>query len=191
MKFLGKVLLCTAAAMAAGCSVSPPKNPNNICSIFREKPDWREDAMHSRMRWGAPVHITMAIMAQESSFIDDAKPPMQYFLWIIPIGRGSSAYGYAQAQDPVWEEYKKDVGGMFASRDDFGDAIDFIGWYVNKSYQRNSVSKWDAYNQYLNYHEGWGGYSRGSYKDKKWLLGVASKVKKRADQYAAQLKACP
>ena len=42
-------------------------------------------------------------------------------------------------------------------RDDFDDALDFMGWFISKTYKVNGISKWDAYAQYLNYHEGWGG----------------------------------
>lgn len=28
-----------------------------------------------------------------------------------------------------------------------------MGWYIQKSQRVNGVSKWDAYGQYLNYHE--------------------------------------
>ena len=59
------------------------------------------------------------------------------------------------------------TGNSWASRDDFADALDFMGWYTSKSQKVNGISKWDAYNQYLNYHEGWGGFSRGSHLQKK------------------------
>jgi len=42
-------------------------------------------------------------------------------------------------------------------RDDFGDAINFIGWDGNYSQKKIGVSKWHAYNQYLACHEGHGG----------------------------------
>ena len=32
---------------------------------------------------------------------------MRYFLGIIPLGRESSAFGYAQALDGTWTDYKK------------------------------------------------------------------------------------
>lgn len=173
----------------SGCTTSRPTNINDLCSIFKEKPDWYDEAKDANKKWGTPIHVLMAIMRQESGFVADAQPPMQYFLF-IPIGRASSAYGYPQAQDPVWGEYKDQAGGMFSSRDDFGDSIDFIGWYTNQSQKRNGISKWDAYNQYLNYHEGWGGYSRKTYKSKTWLINVAKKVASRAAEYSIQLKKC-
>jgi hypothetical protein len=132
----------------------------------------------------------MAIMYQESRFQYDAQPPMEYFLWIIPIGRASDAYGYSQAKTPVWGEYQDDAGSMFSERDDFEDAIDFVGWYMNRTSKINKVSKWDAYAQYLNYHEGHGGYRRGSYKSKAWLQQVARKVEARSKRYGQQYWGC-
>ena len=81
--------------------------------------------------------------------MEDAKPPMRWFLF-IPYGRGSSAYGYAQAQDPVWEDYLDEAGSFFSDRDDFVDALDFIAWYMTKTKEANGIALSDAYNQYLN-----------------------------------------
>ena len=52
------------------------------------------------------------------------------------------------------------------------------------------ISKWDAYNQYLAYHEGHGGYKRKTFRNKDWLVKVAKKVDQRARDYGAQLKRC-
>lgn len=184
------VTLSVICALLAGCASYRPSNTGNMCSIFRGSSDWYEAAKKSNKRWGTPIPVMMAIMHQESSFVSDARPGYNYFLGIIPTGRKSSAYGYSQALNGVWGEYKEAAGGWGASRDDFGDAIDFIGWYTHGTQRQTGVSKWDAYGQYLAYHEGRGGYKRKSYNKKPWLLGVAKKVKKRAAQYSAQYKSC-
>lgn len=173
-----------------GCASAPPSSPENLCEIFREKPDWHRAALAAEKKWGVPPQVPMAMMYQESSFRHDARPPRYYFLGIIPWGRVSSAYGYAQAKDETWADYKKEAGSWTASRSDFGDSIDFMGWYINKSQRLNSVSKWDAYGQYLNYHEGWTGYRKRSYDSKGWLKGVASKVQSRAERFGAQYRGC-
>ncbi|QYE70353.1 hypothetical protein KZ798_21140 [Pseudomonas aeruginosa] len=174
----------------AGCATKPPANPDNLCEIFREKPKWHEAALKMQQRWGAPVQVPMAMMYQESSFKHDALPPRYYFLGFIPWGRVSSAYGYAQAKDETWADYKREAGGWGASRDDFADALDFMGWYIQKSQRVNGVSKWDAYGQYLNYHEGWGGYRNRSYDAKPWLKNVSQKVQSRASLFGAQYRSC-
>ncbi len=115
---------------------------------------------------------------------------MQYFLWIIPIGRASDAYGYAQVKTATWDEYVDATGNWFADREDFDDAIDFMGWYMYKTNKVNKVSKWDAYNQYLNYHEGRSGYRRKTYNKKPWLIKVAKKVDRRATRYSKQYWGC-
>lgn len=184
-------LLCALPLLLlAGCAAVPPSDPENLCSIFRERPDWHEAALKVRKRWGVPPQVPMAMMYQESSFHDDALPPRYYFLGFIPWGRISSAYGYAQAKDETWSDYQREAGSWLSSRDDFDDALDFMGWYISKSQRLNGVSKWDAYGQYLNYHEGWTGYRNRSYESKAWLKPVAAKVKARADRYGAQYKSC-
>ena len=183
-------LLLLSLSLLGACATSPPEQPENICEIFREKSDWFDDTEDATERWGTPAHVTMAMMYQESSFKEDARPPMQYFLWIIPTGRASTAFGYAQAKDETWEDYQNETGNGWADRDDFADAIDFMGWFTSKSQKINGVSKWDAYNQYLNYHEGWGGFRRGTYRQKNWLPPVARKVDERAKRYAMQMHSC-
>jgi hypothetical protein len=176
--------------MMAGCSTSPPRNTADACDIFEEKDDWYEASQDSFDKWGVPVHVQLAIIHQESRFKHNAKPPRQKLFWFIPWFRKSSAYGYAQVQDSTWEWYKRDTGNGWADRDDYEDAVDFIGWYASVSHRKLGISKWDAYRQYLAYHEGHGGYKRASYKKKSWLMKVARKVEGNAKRYRSQIAAC-
>ncbi|MFH1953943.1 MAG: hypothetical protein ABIL06_20290 [Pseudomonadota bacterium] len=174
-----------------GCaSTPPPKRIDNICEIFREHSGWYEDAFESYKRWGIPIPVMMAILHQESKYVSDAKPPRTTCLWIFPGPRPSSAYGYAQAKDETWEEYQESTGNSWADRDDFDDAIDFVGWYCNLSSMKCGISKQNARDLYLAYHEGRGGFNRKSYRGKKWLLQVANKVQERANRYQGQLASC-
>jgi hypothetical protein len=65
-----------------------------------------------------------------------------------------------------------------------------MGWYMNKSRDRNGIRLDDTRNQYLAYHEGHAGYARGSYNAKPWLLRVADNVADRAELYRTQLMVC-
>ena len=167
-----------------------PRNTQNICEIFKEKPHWYRAAKSASAKWNIPLTVPMAMMFQESSFRQDAQPPMQTFLGFIPIGRASSAYGFSQALDFTWDDYKKETNSIFASRSSFADSIDFMGWFIQKTHSINKVSKYNAQHQYLNYHEGWGDYKRKSYRQKAWLLRAAKKVKRRANLYSRQYKRC-
>jgi hypothetical protein len=184
-----QLAVLTSSLLLGGCAFTP-SNPANLCDIFNEKRSWYRASTAASKRWGGPITVPMAIMHQESSFKSNARPPMRWFLGFIPVGRASSAYGYSQAKSGTWSDYQREAGSSFSNRDDFADAIDFMFWYIDKSHRRNGVSKWDARNQYLNYHEGHGGYARGSYKNKTWLLKVATKVDHRAKTYAAQYRGC-
>lgn len=173
-----------------GCATTPPSRPENLCDIFDEKPDWHNSALKAKERWGIPVHVPMAMMYQESSFRHDAKPPRDYLLGFIPWGRVSSAYGYAQALDGTWAEYKSQAGSVLSSRSSFDDAMDFMGWYMHLTHQQNGISKWDAYNQYLAYHEGRAGWRRKTFNKKPWLKRTAQTVKSRADRFSKQYASC-
>lgn len=180
------VIVCSLAA----CMTSPPRNPNNICDIFREKSGWYKDASKASKRWNSPIPVMMSIMHQESRFVADAKPPRKFWLGFIPAGRMSDAYGYAQAKDDTWRWYLDKGGNWGADRDDFSDAIDFVGWYNNVSYRMNGISASDTYSLYLAYHEGHGGFKRRTFDNKPWLKRVASKVSSRSQTYAGQLAMC-
>lgn len=173
-----------------GCVSRPPSNVNNICHVFKEYPRWYAEAKDVERRWKVPVPVQMAIIHQESKFDGRAQPPRTKLLWVIPWARPSTAYGYAQALQGTWAEYKQSNGGLFSSRDNFGDGVDFIGWYADIAYRKAHISRRDPYALYLAYHEGVGGYQRKTYLKKKWLIAVAHKVAARAQIYEAQLKRC-
>ena len=178
-----------SVALMAGCASAPPKHQDNLCAIFDQYPDWYDAAKDSQAKWGTPPHILMAFIKQESAFRHDARPPREWFLF-IPLGRSSSAEGYAQAKDEAWEEYRNQVGGFFSSRSDMENALDFIGWYNNGSSRQLGISKWDPKRLYLAYHEGRGGYARGSYKRKPEVVRLADNVDRQAREYGAQLRQC-
>ncbi len=189
MARFGPAILIMVTILAA-CATSPPENRENICAIFKEKRGWYHDAMQSFEKWGVPVHIQMAIIYQESRFVPKARPPRNKILGFIPATRPTSAYGYGQVKDATWEWYQSKSGNHGGDRDDFGDAVDFIGWYGRFSYTSLGISKWDAYNQYLAYHEGHGGYRKKSYAKKKWLIGAARKVESNSKRFSRQLASC-
>jgi hypothetical protein len=178
------------SALISACATSPPSDTSNVCEIFREKSGWYNDAKKARARWDTPISVMMAIMHQESRFVATAKPPRKKIWGIIPGPRPSDAYGYSQAKDATWEWYERSSGSYGADRDDFGDAIDFIGWYNDMSFRQNGIAKDDTFRLYLAYHEGHGGFKRKTYRDKQWLVDVARKVDGRANTYNTQLKDC-
>ncbi len=179
--------------LLSGCATlapSPPANQNNLCEIFRENPRWYDYASASEQRWGTPIATQMAFIQQESSFRSHVRPPRDRLLGIVPWRRPSSAYGYAQAQDPVWGEYQAERGNLFSRRTHMKYATDFIGWYNDRTHRRNGVSLANSERLYLAYHEGHGGYQRGTYRSKPQLQQIARRVASLSSTYATQLASC-
>jgi len=174
-----------AIALLAGCSTSPlysPRQPpvhthENICALTAHNPIFYDAALRAAKRWGSPVHVLMAFLHRESRFVHNARSP-------------SNAYGYPQAKNATWREYQKATGNWHASREDIYDAMDFIGWYNYVSYKRLGISRWNAYELYLAYHEGRGGYQRKSYEKRPKVKKLAQIVADLAWTYRKQMKTC-
>lgn len=189
-RLFSALLLCSVLMLLQSCVTTPPANPQNVCSMFTEKRGWHKAAVSAERKWGTSMHIPLAFMYQESTFRAKAKPPRRKLLGFIPWRRLSSAYGYAQVIDGTWREYLRATGEHWRVRHDFADATDFIHWYMRKAVQRNGVSSSDAYNLYLNYHEGPAGFARKSYQSKPWLLKAATSVQTRSQEYRRQYQGC-
>lgn len=190
--------LRAAALLAlAACSSGPdrpdgpPRNQADACAILDHDESWGPALRAAERRWGAPPEVVLAIIQRESSFRHDARPPKKYAAFgLISTGHVSSAYGYSQALDGTWDWYRKETGAGGADREEFEDAVDFIGWYLTKTEATNGVPKRDAFQQYLAYHEGHRGFASGRWQGKDWLLRAAAQVAALAQTYRVQLAGC-
>lgn len=189
-RFLSSLALVAGLASCGGGDMVSPDDLDNACSIVAQRPTYLRAMRHTEREWGVPVPVQMAVIHQESKFDGDARTPYQWSLGVIPMGRQSSAYGYSQAIDATWDHYREETGNRHAKRDNIRDATDFMGWYMNETKRRNGIPLDDARRQYLAYHEGWNGYSRGTYNSKDWLIGVSQRVGDRAVIYDRQLRSC-
>lgn len=183
------VMAGLAGLVLTGCVAAPPRHPGDICSIFKEKRSWYHAAMKEERKWAVPFSVPMAMMYQESGFHAGLHTKRTYFLWIIPTGYVTTAYGYPQAKTATWRDFEKRTD-QSADRDDFRDALDFMDWYIVQSHRQLGISVADGRRQYLAYHEGWGGYRSRSYRHKGWLLRTAGRVSARAHRYARQFARC-
>ena len=186
-----KFLLLTL--LLAGCSFvnfGPPDTIEDACSIVKANPNWYRSMNRVESRYGIPISVQMAIIYQESKFERNARPPRKYRLGFIPAGRPTTAYGYGQVVDGTWKWYQESTGRPRASRTNYNDVVNFIGWYSNISARDLGISKNDARRLYLAYHEGHRGYRNGNHRSKLWLLDVSDNVAAQNAKYARQLANC-
>lgn len=185
--------LLLAVLTLSGCA-GTPTNTDNVCAVFDQRGGWFNNwykyAKSAEKEYGVPVPVLMATIYKESGFNAKAKPPRTKLLGFIPWKRPSSAYGYPQALDGTWDWYKDATDRRGADRDDFKDAVQFVGWYHYQSYKKNGVARNDTYNLYLNYYAGHGGYARGTWKNNKWMKGAAQRTASMANRYQQQMQAC-
>ena len=178
------------AVFLGSCVASQPTNITNVCEIFEDRRSWYKAAMRAEQRWGIPTPVNMAIIYQESGFRSRVKPARSKILWVLPGPRPSSAYGYAQALESTWNDYMLQSGNRGARRDNFADAIDFVGWYNAMSKRVNGINPTDAANLYFAYHEGNSGFARRSFREKPALLVIGSNVQANSERFEEQFRGC-
>ena len=183
------VCMAGVVLVADGCA-SVPNNAEDICDVFDEKGGWYRQARKAEQTWNISIPIMMAFTYKESSFRHDARPERTKILGFIPWRRPSSAYGFAQATDETWADYTRASGRKRASRTRFSDAIDFVGWYLDRAHRELGIPRNDARRLYLSYHEGLTGYRQGNWKSNQWLQGAADRVAANAQRYSGQLATC-
>lgn len=184
------IVLLAAALALTGCASRPPTQAHDACLLLEDNRSWWRALQRTERQWGITPGVQLAILKRESSFNARARPARQRLLGIVPRARPSTAYGYAQALDTTWEWYQRDTGNRRARRTDFADAVDFVGWYSQKSNQLSRIALNDPYNLYLAYHEGHTGFNRRTYTGKDWLQRAAREVERDARQYDQQLAGC-
>ncbi len=190
---LPAIAALAAATLLAGCA-SPPRQTANTCAIFEQRSglltNWRRDAEKASAEFGVPVPVLMATIQAESNFEARARPPRRWILGFIPGKRASTAYGYSQALDGTWDDYRRRTGRGWARRDNFADAIHFVGWYHANSHRRNGIARNDTYRLYLAYYVGQTGYQRGAWRGDATAQRGAKRASDMAARYAAQLRRC-
>jgi hypothetical protein len=185
MNKCSKLLLYSLLIVSlAGCATNtkPPSDTTNACAILDEKRGWEKHVFEAARAWNVTPGIILAFIRQESGFRHDARPVDRNG------NRLSSAYGYSQALDGTWAQYERTQGG--GKRKSFEDSADFIGWYLDLISKQTGITKTDARNLYFAYHEGPGGYRRGTHIGKSWLVDTAGRVASQATIYDGQLRRC-
>ena len=168
----------------------PPSDLADACTIREERPDWYRATRAAARKWDVPPNTMLAIVWRESSFRAQARPPRRDGWWIFKGKPISTAYGFSQALDGTWGWYVEDTGAQGVRRDRYADAIDFVGWYMDKSRDKLGFAGIDAEAHYLAYHQGHGGYRAGRWRRIGWLKRAAAAVDDRARLYDEQLFDC-
>ena len=82
-------LLLATVLLPQGCATIRPTNLENVCEIFRDRPDWYRATADTERKWSLPIQIQMAIIYHESTFRADARPSHVNLLG-VPLWRKSS-----------------------------------------------------------------------------------------------------
>ena len=116
-KSLRALIIVFLVSSCGGGQSSAPRDLDNACTILKQRPEYLKAFRKTEKKWGVPMHVLMATIHQESKFVADARTPFKYVLGVIPMGRQSSAFGYSQALDATWDEYRRKQNRRTAKRD--------------------------------------------------------------------------
>jgi hypothetical protein len=172
---LFSVLAIVAACNAPGHSRATEGPQSALCAMLA-LPGRAEAVNAAEEKWGAPAPLLLAFMRQESHFKPDTRPAST-----------SGAYGYPQAVLGTWNHFRKETGQPQASRNDFADSMDFIGWYVSATHERTGAPYSDTVKHYLAYSRGPAAVGPASAAARR----NAARVANYAQTYEAELEACP
>lgn len=193
VSYVLRILPLFALLVLSACA-SKPDRINDVCAVFSQNGgwtnNWQRAANAASRKHDVPVYVLMATIRMESGFDGRARPPRKKILGFIPGKRKSTAYGYSQALDGTWTEYRLQSGNRSGRRSNFADAVDFVGWYHDKSARTLGIARHDAYNLYLAYYSGHAGYRRGSWRNNASIQNYARRTAAMADRYAAQMQSC-
>ena len=191
--YFRKIAAICFPVVLAGCA-SAPSRIDNVCSVFDQRDgwfdNWRSAAAAAEAKYDIPTPVLMATIRKESGFQRNAKPARTQLLGFIPWSRSSSAYGYSQALDGTWAEYQRSTGNFMARRTQFADAVDFVGWYHDRSAKALGIARNDTFRLYLASYSGWTAYQRGDWQTNAGIQRYARETDHTARSYASQLQEC-
>ena len=184
------VVALTLGAHSGCVSTSTPSNAENICQIFDEKRSWHRSAARSEKKWGIPIPTMMAVIYKESSFRATVRPPRKKILGFIPGRRASTSVGYSQAKDETWNDYVQATKNRTASRTNFADSIDFVGWYLNRAVKHLGVAPTNTEALYASYHVGLSGYQSGKWRNSASIRNSVAMFQRHVQRYQQQMRTC-
>ena len=187
---IASMVAVAVGTLVACVSTSPPSNSDDICRIFDEKRSWYRSAARSEKKWGIPIPTMMAVIYKESSFRATARPPRKKILGFIPGRRLSTSLGYSQAKEETWDDYVKATKNRTASRTNFADSIDFVGWYLNRTVKHLGVATTNTEALYASYHAGLTGYQSGAWRNSPGIRNSVARFQRQVQQYERQLRTC-
>jgi len=98
------VLVLAMVLSGAVDTASAASSLDNACKLLSERVGWFTIADDASKKWKVPVPVLLAVMYHESRFKADASP------------KTTTAFGYAQALDGTWEQYKTATSASSARR---------------------------------------------------------------------------
>ena len=173
------------------CHISLLAQTNlNPCQYFFTHPQRLQIHQSVANKWHISTGTQLAVLLQESNLSAYARADQRHWINRIFSTKKISAYGYAQAIDRTWGQYQQTQNKQFASRHNYHDATDFIGWYLSTISKQTHIPTTQTEKLYLAYHEGIKGYQKQTYKNKPQLQKISHKVAQQGQAIDQAIDQC-
>ena len=85
-------IICISILFLYACTSNQLTNTADSCIIFDQKKNWYKATKKSYDKWDTAIAFQLAVIKQESSFTQFAKPKRKKLLGFIPSARPSTAF---------------------------------------------------------------------------------------------------
>ena len=138
----------------------------DACLLLKQNRPWHEALRDTARNWGAPMGFQLAVIKQESSFDGERpaasrRPPMVRARRRRTRVIGQGLQPGARIPRGRCTRRRPATGAPAATTS--ATSSDFIGWYFSTTGKRTGLGQFDYKGHYLAYHEGAGGYLKGTW----------------------------
>ena len=151
-------LIIAVAVLLSACGgreFSAPRNLDDACAMQSERPKYFRGHAGYRAPLGCAGCRFRQPLSMPKAALSAMRKPRCATHWVLSRwGVKAPQWGIVRRWTGTWDEYRRETGNRRADRTDIRDATDFVGWYSNKSRERNGIALNDARNLYLAYHDG-------------------------------------
>ena len=174
-RLFAAALAATLVVFLTGCATAPPKRQGDICAVFEQHPDWYDHAPQVRQALGYSNARPNGLRPARVELPEPREAGAQEF-WFIPLGRPSSAKGYATGAGSRLGRIPGGAGRALPEPFGHGGRARFHRLVQLQDLARARCRSKRCPQSLSRLSRGRGGYRRGTWKNKPGVQRTAARV---------------